>query len=165
DMIQTDAAINRGNSGGPLCNANGDVIGMNTFIFTGGGYSEGSIGIGFAIPINRARGVAEELKKHGRIDRRVELGFRFQPVDVALSRYLRLPEKGGIIVTQVLSGGERAGLQVGDVIYRINDFNVNSRLDILRIIQENYLMPGDTLAITYYREGKVDHTRLVLSGV
>ncbi|MFQ6675459.1 MAG: S1C family serine protease [Fidelibacterota bacterium] len=164
-MIQTDAAINRGNSGGPLCNANGEVIGLNTFIFTGGAYSEGSIGIGFAIPINRAKSIAEELKKHGRIDRRVELGFRFQPVDRALGKYLRLPESGGIIVTQVLPAGERAGLQVGDVIYEINGRQVNSSIDIVRIIQENYLGPGDKLKITFYRDGKIRSTQLVLSGV
>lgn len=164
-MIQTDAAINRGNSGGPLCNAAGEVIGVNTFIFTGDRYSEGSIGIGFAIPINRARSIAEELKKHGRIDRRVELGFRFQQVDRALGRYLRLPESGGIIITQILSAGERAGLQVGDVIYKINGRQVNSSNDIVQIIEENYLKPGDKLAITYYRDGKVKDTQLILMGV
>ena len=67
-MIQTDASINSGNSGGPLCNADGEVVGINTFIYSGENNDQGSIGIGFAIPINRAIKIAEELKKYGRME-------------------------------------------------------------------------------------------------
>ena len=164
-MIQTDAAINRGNSGGPLCNAIGEVIGINTFIFTGSGYSEGSIGIGFAIPIDRAREIAEELKKYGRIDRNVAVGFRFQRVDRALARYLRLPRVGGLIITEVSQRGpaDKAGLLVGDVVYYINEEKVNSGGDIVKIIEENFLRPGDRLKIEYYREGEMNKTSLRLA--
>ena len=132
-MIQTDAAINRGNSGGPLCNANGEVIGINTFIFTGSEYSAGSIGIGFAIPIDRAREIAEELKKYGRIDRNVAVGFRFQRVDRALARYLQLPRVCGLIITEVSRRGpaNKAGLLIGDVVYFINEERVNSGGDVI----------------------------------
>lgn len=165
EMIQTDAAINRGNSGGPLCNAAGEVIGINTFIFTGSGYTEGSIGIGFAIPIDRARAIAEELKKYGRIDRNVAVGFRFQRVDRALARYLRLPRVGGLIVTDISRRGpaDKAGLLVGDVIYTINEAKVNSGGDIVKIIKESYLRPGDRLKIEFYREGEMKQTLLRLA--
>ncbi len=164
-MIQTDAAINQGNSGGPLSNAEGEVIGINTFIFTGGGYSEGSIGIGFAIPINRAKGIAEELKKYGRIDRSVGIGFRFQRVDRALARYLNLPRVGGIIITEIARGGTaaKAGLQVGDVIYEMNDFAVNSGGDIMRLIEQDYLRAGDRVGVKFYREGKITTVSLRLT--
>tara|TARA_Y100000310_G_scaffold314455_1_gene363818 strand:- start:6422 stop:7540 length:1119 start_codon:yes stop_codon:yes gene_type:complete len=164
-MIQTDASINQGNSGGPLSNAEGEVIGINTFIFTGGGYSEGSIGISFAIPINRAKGIAEELKKYGRIDRSVSIGFRFQRVDRALARYLNLPLIGGIIITEILRGGtaDKAGLQVGDVIYEMNNASVNSGGDILKLIEEDYLRADDRVSIKFYRDGKMSTTKLRLT--
>ena len=163
-MIQTDAAINRGNSGGPLCNALGEVIGINTFIYTGSGYNEGSIGIGFAIPIDRAREIAEELKKYGKIDRNVAVGFRFQRVDRQLARYLELPRVGGLIITEISRRGpaDKAELLVGDVIYSINEKEVNSGGDIVKIIEENLLRPGDWLEINYYREGKMKKTSLRL---
>lgn len=166
EMIQTDAAINRGNSGGPLCDSNGKVIGINTFIFTSGSYSEGSIGIGFAIPINRAREIAEELRKYGKIDRSFTTGLQVHPVvDRSLARYLKLPKVGGVIITEVESGStaKKAGLEVGDVIFEVNDIPVNSKGDILRVIEENYLRAGDRVKIEYYRDGKESKTYLRLS--
>ena len=80
NMIQTDAAINPGNSGGPLVNSNGEVIGINTFIFTGSNFNKGSIGIGFAIPINTAKRIAKELKTSGSIDRSFTTGLVVQPI-------------------------------------------------------------------------------------
>ena len=80
-MIQTDAAINPGNSGGPLVNSKGQLIGINTFIYTGRNSRQGSIGIGFAIPINRAKRIAEELKTIGQIVRDFRTGIRAQPLD------------------------------------------------------------------------------------
>ena len=148
-MIQTDAAINQGNSGGPLCNALGEVIGINTFIFTGSGYSDGSIGIGFAIPIDRAKKIAEELKKYGKIDRNVSVGFRFQRVDRQLARALELPKVGGVIITDIVRSGpaEKAGLIIGDVVYLINSQKVNSGGDIIKIMEEDFLRPGDKLNV------------------
>ena len=163
-MIQTDAAINQGNSGGPLCNALGEVIGINTFIFTGSGYSDGSIGIGFAIPIDRAKKIAEELKKYGKIDRNVSIGFRFQRVDRQLARALELPKVGGVIITDIVRSGpaEKAGLIVGDVVYLINSQKINSGGDIIKIMEENLLRPGDKLKVDYYRKGKMNKTLLKL---
>jgi len=166
-MIQTDASINQGNSGGPLCNANGDVIGINTFIYTSGGYTEGSIGIGFAIPINRARDIAEELKKYGRIDRSYGTGIEGDPrsIDRWMARYLKLPRVGGVLINGITKGStaEKAGLEIGDVILEVNNVSVNSVDEIKQLIQENYLRAGDKLTIVYYREGKKRKTELELS--
>ena len=163
-MIQTDAAINQGNSGGPLCNALGEVIGINTFIFTGGGYSDGSIGIGFAIPIDRAKKIAEELKKYGKIDRNVAVGFRFQRVDRQLARALQLPQFGGLIITEIERRGtaDKAGLIIGDVVYLINSRKVNSGGDIIKIMEDGLLRPGDKLEVDYYRKRKMKKTWLKL---
>lgn len=165
EMIQTDASINQGNSGGPLCNSNGEVIGVNTFIFTGGGFSEGSIGIGFAIPINRARSIAEELKKYGKIDRSFTTGLKVQPVDRPLARYLGLPRIGGVIITEVERGStaEKAGLRIGDVVFKVNNRQVNSKGEILRVIEEDYLRAGDEIKIEYFRDGKDRRASLKLS--
>ena len=117
DMIQTDAAINPGNSGGPLVNAAGEVVGINTFIFTRGG---GSLGIGFAIPINRVKKILEEVEEYGRV-RDVWLGFTVFTVDKATARAIGLPAGGAVVRSVELgSPADGAGLKPGDVIARVN---------------------------------------------
>ncbi|HEV2106213.1 MAG TPA: PDZ domain-containing protein, partial [Candidatus Eisenbacteria bacterium] len=118
NMIQTDAAINPGNSGGPLVNADGEVIGVNTFIFTQSG---GSIGLGFAIPINLARRVLAEIEKYGRV-RAAWPGMQVQAVTAELAQRLGFREAAGLVVTRVDPGGPaaRAGVRVGDRIRRVN---------------------------------------------
>ena len=93
------------------------------------------------------------------------VGFRFQRVDRALARYLRLPRVGGLIITEVSQRGpaDKAGLLVGDVVYYINAERVNSAGDIVKIIEENFLRPGDRLKIEYYREGEMNETSLRLA--
>jgi len=153
DMIQTDAAINTGNSGGPLVNALGEVIGINTFIFTGSQYSEGSIGIGFAIPVDRVKTIVADLKKFGKIDRSVKIGWELQNVDKFLARYLNLPSNTGVIVTRVESNSsaDHAGFKVGDVITEINSKKVASQEEIYLIIQENFLKTGDKFKAKFLR--------------
>jgi len=153
DMIQTDAAINTGNSGGPLVNALGEVIGINTFIFTGSQYSEGSIGIGFAIPVDRVKTIVADLKKFGKIDRSVKIGWELQNVDKFLARYLNLPSNTGVIVTRVESNSsaDHAGFKVGDVITEINNKKVASQEEIYLIIQENFLKAGDKFKAKFLR--------------
>ena len=118
-MIQTDAAINQGNSGGPLVNIYGEVIGINTFIFSESG---GSIGIGFSIPINRVKKSAEELIKYGKI-RKIWLDFEVQELNPMLVSYLNLKDQDGILVTKVdaKSPVGKAGLKKGDIIKKINN--------------------------------------------
>jgi len=132
NMIQTDAAINPGNSGGPLVNGDGEVIGINTFIFTQGG---GSLGIGFAIPINLARRILREIEQYGRV-RTAWPGMQVQAITPYLARRLGLAEPGGLIVSRVVPGGpaERAGVRVGDRIHKVNGRDVQTLDDAQRSI-------------------------------
>ena len=164
NMIQIDAAINPGNSGGPLVNALGEVIGINTFIMTGSNYSSGSIGIGFAIPINLVKEVAEDLKKFGKVERSYTTGVHVQAIDPVLQRYLRLPTSEGVIITDVekRSSGERAGLQIGDVILAVDNRKINSPKDIIRVIDEGLHKVGDNVTLTILRESNSIDIQLTL---
>ena len=164
DMIQTDAAINPGNSGGPLVNSLGEIIGINTFIMTGSNHSTGSIGIGFAIPINRVKEVAEDLKKYGKVERSYTTGVHVQSIDPVLQRYLKLPSSNGVIVTDIEkhSSGERAGLQIGDVILEVNSKKINSPKDIIRVIDEGIHKVGDVIKLTVIRQNDYIQIELVL---
>ena len=130
NMIQTDAAINPGNSGGPLVNADGEVIGINTFIFTQGG---GSIGLGFAIPINLARRVLDEIRTYGHV-RVAWPGMSVRPVTEYLAQRLGFRDLGGLLVTRVEPSGpaERAGVRPGDRIRTVNGQEIRSMEDAER---------------------------------
>lgn len=153
DMVQTDASINSGNSGGPLINANGEVIGINTIIFTGSSYSTGSIGVGFAISINRVKKIMEELKKYGKIDRNFNPGFRIQGVDDQIAKYYNLKEKKGVIVTQVYKGGsaDKAGLKPEDIIIEVNGEPIREERDLIFAVNDS--KKGDVLILTVIRNG------------
>jgi len=165
NMIQTDAAINSGNSGGPLINILGEVIGINTFIMTGSGYSSGSIGIGFAIPINLVKEVTKELKLHGKVERNFQTGISVQPVDRYIKQYLRLPSNNGVIITDVEknSSGEASGLKIGDIILKVEGIAVNNRSEILTIISESLKKTGDYIKFVIWREGKQIELEILLS--
>ncbi len=152
DMIETDAAINGGNSGGPLVNCNGEVIGMNTLIFTAGQTST-YIGYGFAIPINKVKKVVTDLKNKGS-HRGITAGFDVQPVDVRIAQYFGMKQPQGVIVSDIQTGGPAvaAGLKVGDVILEVNGEKVTSDNDILSVMSE--LSPGDYLKFKVLREHK-----------
>jgi serine protease Do len=154
EMIQTDDSINSGNSGGPLINADGNVIGVNTIIYTGGQFSTGSIGVGFAISVNRVKQIVDELRRDGSIDRNFNVGFRIQGIDDRIANYLNLPSKEGVIVTQVLRGSisERAGLRPEDVIVTVNDQKIRSEQDLLFTI--NDMRVGDMLRMEIIRGGE-----------
>ena len=156
DMIQTDAAINPGNSGGPLVNALGEVIGINTFIFTGSDYAQGSIGIGFAIPINTAKRIAEELRVTGHVDRGYSTGLIVQSITKSIAKYLGIPISNGVIIVEVKEGSPafKAKLDPGDVIITVNKQKVNRPSDIRKVILENDLRSGDILSLEIYRNGK-----------
>ena len=164
DMIQTDASINSGNSGGPLLNAIGEVIGVNTFIFTGSRFSEGSIGIGFAIPVNRAISVFEELKTKGKVDRSFWTGMAVRNLNRLLAKHLDLKTEKGVIVTNVekKSPASKAGLLVGDIIIKVNNVEVFDDDDIFRIIEENFLRAGDILDIQIKRGNSVRGVKMIL---
>ena len=166
NMIQTDASINPGNSGGALVNSIGEVIGINTFIMTGGSYSEGSIGIGFAIPINLVVEIVEDLKENGEIKRNYNTGIQVQNLDSMMRKYLNLDIDYGVIVTKVEinSSGFRAGLKPGDVILKVDNKPVEKSSDIMRIIDEELHRTGDSIKITILRNDYTYDIMLKLEG-
>ena len=155
NMIQTDAAINGGNSGGPLVNSLGEIIGMNTLIFTAGG-SSGSIGLGFAIPINKIISIVEELKEHGKINRDFEIGMRIQSIDEGIATYYDLNDTKGVIVTKVYrnSPADIGGIEVGDIITEINDYKINNENTIFGVFHE--FRTGQVIDVKIIR----DHNKL-----
>jgi serine protease Do len=162
EMIQTDASINSGNSGGPLINADGEVIGMNTIIYTGGQFSQGSIGVGFAISANRVKKILDELKSSGKINRNYNVGFRIQGIDDQIAKYLGLKSKDGVVVTQVQRGSEadNAGLKPEDVIIAVNGFKVRNEQDV--ILEVNDLRTGDSLNLQIIRSGDKKNIEFIL---
>ncbi len=150
DMIQTDAAINQGNSGGPLVNARGEVIGVNTFIFSKTG---GSIGIGFAIPIETAKRVMDELIAYGEV-RQVWVGVRVQELTPVLAEYLGMPGPTGVIVSFVEPGSPAAdaGVRRGDVILAVNGKIVEGIQNARRALFGTKV--GDALTLKILREGE-----------
>ena len=164
DMIQTDAAINPGNSGGPLVNAMGQVIGINTFIFTDYEHFRGSVGIGFAIPINSARRIAEELRMTGEIDRGYSTGLIVQSVTRSISRYLDIPFVKGVIIVEVNQGSpaDMTGLEPGDVILSVNGEDVNKPSDIRTVILENDFRSGDKVTLQIFRNGNYKKVKMRL---
>jgi serine protease Do len=154
NMLQTDAAINGGNSGGPLVNSEGEVIGMNTLIFTGGNGSQGSIGLGFAIPINKIKRIIAELKDKGKIDRDFDPGMRIQTIDQQIANYYKLDDTRGVIITQILpdSPAKKAGLKVGDIILQVDDYRINDDQTIIGVFQE--FRKGQTVTLKIRRDDK-----------
>jgi S1-C subfamily serine protease len=165
EAIQTDAAINRGNSGGPLINSHGEVIGINSAIYTPSGTTAG---IGFAIPVNTAKRIAHDLMTEGRV-RQAFLGAQTLSVGGWLSEALDLPVQEGLLIEEVtkdgpaavagLHGGNRAaqaGMQRitigGDVIVAIDGQKIGSQSDMNLVL--NRKRPGDTVTVTVYRGGK-----------
>jgi Do/DeqQ family serine protease len=149
DFLQTDAAINRGNSGGALVNTTGELIGINSQIMSPSG---GNIGIGFAIPSNMAKAVMDQLMKTGKV-RRGMLGVTIQSVDADLASSLNLPAARGAIVTSVQTGGpaERAGLQRGEVIIAINKQPVVDNNTLRNLVAG--MPPGSKVDVTALRNG------------
>jgi len=151
DFIQTDAAINRGNSGGPLVNMRGEVIGINSNILTPSG---GSVGIGFAIPSNLAKKVVEQLKAKGKVVRG-RLGVVPQNIDEGMRDNLNLKSKKGALISTVEEGGpaDKAGLKQYDVITALNGSPVESVTDLRFKIAD--FQPGTKVDVTFIRKGEV----------
>jgi S1-C subfamily serine protease len=162
NVIQTDASINPGNSGGPLLDANGRVIGINSQIATGG-TSQGSVGIGFAVPINTAKSLLPELRQGDEI-KRAYLGVTMSDVDESVAKDLDLPVDHGALVQQAVENGpaDDAGLRGssgsdtsgnitggGDLLVKVDGEEINNSDDVAAAIEDND--PGDTIEVEYYR--------------
>ena len=151
DFIQTDAAINVGNSGGALINLKGELVGINTAIFSG--RVGGNIGIGFAIPINMARQIMDQLLTHGEIQRG-RIGVQIQDLIPDLAEALGTSHERGAVVAQVIPGtpAEAAGIQIGDVIVEMNGEPVVGSSDLRNKV--GLLRVGDAVRLTIERDGK-----------
>jgi serine protease Do len=150
DFIQTDAAINRGNSGGPLVDVKGRLIGINQSIFSGSG---GSDGIGFAVPVNLARNVAEQLIANGRVTRGY-IGVNIQPLSPDLAQAFGIDDARGALVSEVVAGGpgDKAGLQPGDVIVQYDGRKVEDSAHLRLMASQT--APGTAVELKIVREGK-----------
>jgi serine protease Do len=147
-MIQTDAAINQGNSGGPLVNSAGEVIGINTFIFTESG---GSLGVGFAIPINTAKRMVEEIVQYGEV-RSFWTGIHIQNLGSLIAQSLGYPSTDGVIVTHLdpASPALSGGLRVGDIITAINGKKIRNERDLMAEFYTAHV--GDRIRFTVWRD-------------
>lgn len=150
NFIQTDASINPGNSGGPLMNMEGEVVGINTAIMSRSG---GNNGIGFAIPINMARKIVEQIKNDGEVTR-AWLGVVIQDLSPELAEYYSIESEKGVLVTQIYKGdpAERAGIRANDIITEVDGEKVSSSRELSRKIAN--LVVGDQVPITIVRNGK-----------
>ena len=155
DFIQTDAAINQGNSGGPLFDVHGRVVGIATAIVAGANT------VGFAIPVDLVEGVLDDLETRGKVDRGY-LGVRPQRLDAALATALRVPGTEGALVSQVFEGtpAERSGIQQGDVIVRVDDAEIEDPEDLVGAIGNR--RPGEAVEVAVLRDGHERRIRLVL---
>lgn len=162
DMIQTDAAINGGNSGGPLVNSLGECIGINTFIISGSEYQKTNIGIGFAIPIDRVKKLLPDLKKYGYVNRNSWTGIRVRNLRAMEAQRLGINPEDGVLIVNIVpkSPADKAGLRVGDVIVAVNDEPIHS-LEAYQAISELFDPEGvDFVVLTIFRNGRLYEARL-----
>jgi len=147
DFIQTDVSINPGNSGGPLLNVKGEVVGINSAMYAGGS------GIGFAVPVNIAKEVFQQLKEYGEMSRGW-LGVKVQNMDESIYEYFGIKDGKGVLVVEVFEGSpaDDAGIEVNDILIEINDSIIKRRSDIPKVIFS--LRAGDVVNIKVLRDGK-----------
>ncbi|MBH0019398.1 Do family serine endopeptidase [Pseudoalteromonas sp. SWXJ133] len=160
DFIQTDAAINQGNSGGALVNLNGELIGINTAIL---GASGGNVGIGFAIPSNMMKNLVDQIIEHGEV-RRGSLGISGRPLDAGLAKAQQLDVKQGAYVMQVMddTAASKAGIKAGDVIVSINGGDISGFHELRSKIAT--LGEGREIKLGIYRDGKIKTVKVTLDG-
>ncbi|MCH8548086.1 MAG: trypsin-like peptidase domain-containing protein [Balneolaceae bacterium] len=161
DMLQTDAAINMGNSGGPLLNSAGEVIGINTFIYTGG-TSGGFVGLGFAIPSNRIERIISQLLNSGVVMLDYDPGMEFTSMTEQLIYRYRLPYVQGLLVTGVNKGGPafEGGIMPGDVIVKIGDERVVSEMHAWALLRDYDV--GDRMKVELIRDSELYEAEMTL---
>lgn len=158
DFIQTDASINRGNSGGPMFDTDGNVIGINTAIFSPSG---GSVGIGFAVPSNLAKPVVDQILKYGHT-RRGWIGVKIQSITPDISESLKLDGTKGALIASVAPGSpaQKAGLKSGDVILEFDGRDINAMRTLPRAVAETEI--DKKVKLVYWRDGKKEETTVQL---
>jgi serine protease Do len=160
-LIQTDAAINQGNSGGPLVNLAGEVIAINTLIIRSSGTGTVAEGLGFAIPINTARVISEQIIQKGYVSRPY-LGINYQPITPRVAAIYRLPVQYGVYITDVNSNSpaSKSGLQVGDIITGIDDTTLDDTHAYINTLFQ--YSSGDTVTLTIMRNNKQTEVQVTL---
>ncbi|MEW6286610.1 MAG: trypsin-like peptidase domain-containing protein [Chloroflexota bacterium] len=161
DLIQTDAAINHGNSGGPLVNLAGEVVGINTLVVRNTASGDVAEGLGFAIPINTAAAIAQQIIQKGYFARPY-LGIRFQPVNPSIAARYNLPAKWGVYVMEVVEGSpaSKAGLQQGDIITKVGDVAIDENHSYVNTLFTHH--PGEQVTLTVVRDGKEMQVQVTL---
>jgi S1-C subfamily serine protease len=161
NLIQTDAAINHGNSGGPLVNLAGEVIGVNTLVVRSTQGGDVAEGLGFAIPINTAQAIADQIIEQGYFARPY-MGISFQPINPSIAERYKLPAQWGAYITTVESDSPaaQAGLQENDIITKIGDITIDETHSYVNSLF-NY-KPGDTINLTVMRDGKETQLQITL---
>lgn len=167
NMIQTDAAISSGNSGGPLVNSLGEVIGINTVIFSTAQNNKGagSIGIGWSIPINRVKKIIDQLKSKKTINRNYTIGMDVRDIDERIAKYLGIKQRDGVVIVQVSrkSSAEEAGLEPGDIIEEIDGNKIFRKEDFDVLILDG--VAGQELNLKILRDDKKINKSLELKQV
>ncbi len=160
-LLQTDAAINQGNSGGPLVNLAGEVVGVNTLIVRTSSTGVTVEGLGFAIPSNTVQAVATQIIEKGYVSRPY-LGVRWQPINPTLAQQYNLPVEWGIYVAEVIKGSpaEAAGIQPGDIITRIGDLPIDANHPFINVLFN--FKPGDEVTVELVRRSRVLQVTLTL---
>ena len=161
NLIQTDAAINHGNSGGPLVDLAGEVIGINTLIVRDTGSGDVAEGLGFAIPVNTAQAVAQQIIQQGYFSRPY-MGISFQPINPSIAERYNLPAKWGVYITKVEAGSpaDKAGLKENDIITKVGDITIDETHSYVNSLFK--YKPGDTISLTVMRDGKETQLQITL---
>jgi 2-alkenal reductase len=161
NLIQTDAAINHGNSGGPLVNLAGEVIGINTLVVRNSGSGDVAEGLGFAIPVNTAQAIAQQIIQQGYFARPY-MGISFQPITPDIAERYNLPAKWGVYITKVESGSpaDQAGLKENDIITKVGDIAIDETHSYVNSLF-NY-KPGDTINLEVMRDGQTTQLQITL---
>lgn len=160
-LIQTDAAINHGNSGGPLVNLAGEVIGINTLIVRNTNNGDVAEGLGFSIPVNTAQVIAQQIIQKGYFARPY-IGINYQPIDPNIATRYNLPAQWGVYVTDVTNGSpaSAAGLQQGDIITKVGDVTLDETHTYVNTLFT--FKPGDQISLTFVRNGQETQVQITL---
>ncbi|MCD6117152.1 trypsin-like peptidase domain-containing protein [bacterium] len=166
-MIQTDAAINGGNSGGPLVNSLGQCIGINTIIISGSSYEKTSVGIGFAIPINRVKRILPDLKKIGRIDRISHIGIEIGNINTLVAKMLGISPGDGVIISRIRRKGPawKKGIKVGDVIVGVNGYRVHNTREFQQVINSIDIINNSVIKFKIYRNERLFDASIEIKGI
>jgi len=161
DLIQTDTAINHGNSGGPLVDLAGEVIGINTLVVRNSGMGDVAEGLGFAIPVNTAQVIAQQIIQRGYFSRPY-MGIQFQPINPNIAAQYNLPAKWGVYVTKVVndSPASQAGLKENDIITKVGNVAIDETHSYVNTLFT--FKPGDQITLTVMRDGKETQLQITL---